>query len=131
MSTEDTSEFKEELQLLAQRHLHREFGYAPIIGHPTLSFKEIDAVCDRLSGIRREEDLADLVIDRGIRKDILSLVYDFFRDIPEYSGDFMKNDTQRSEVYDFIVDDTTEHEDHINTNDISDYVNEICALDPQ
>ena len=43
----------------------------------------------------------------------------------------MKNDTQRSEVYDFIVDDTTEHEDHINTDDISDYVNEICALDPQ
>ena len=67
MSTEDTSEFKEELQLLAQ----------PIIGHPTLSFKEIDAVCDRLSWIRREEDSADLVIDRGIRKDILSLVYDF------------------------------------------------------
>ena len=134
VSTECISEFKEELQLLVRRHLHKEFGYSPIIGRPTLTFQNINAVCERLYGIRGEKDLADIVIDREIRQEILALVYDFFRDIPEeYSGDeyLTRKEAQRNsciDVYECIVDDATEDEHYV--PDITDYVNANCALDP-
>lgn len=84
VSRASTNEFEEELHVLVRRNLHKEFGYTPLIGHPALTAEQINEVCGRLHGIKEESHLEDLVVDQKTRREILALVYDFFRDIPDY-----------------------------------------------
>ena len=75
-------EFKIELTTLATKKLYGDFSCTPTIRHPFLTMKTIEEVLKRLHYIDSEEDLVDLVNDRDTRLQVLSLIQDFFRDIP-------------------------------------------------
>ena len=122
------AEFEEELNLLVRRHLHREFGYAPILGWPVLSSDNMQAICRRLDGIKNEDDLKDIVPNRSVRMEILALVYDFFRDIPKQYCDLTVTQNRASQisctdqVYNqFIVDGETDVDKPEEDFDITEY----------
>ena len=56
-----------------------------ILGRPVFTANDIEVVCKRLPCIKDDSDLQDIVPDRKVRREVLGLVYDFFRDI---SGEF-------------------------------------------
>ena len=76
-------EFRFELVSLAKKKLYGDFSCAPSIGHPFLTMKTIDGILKRLNFIKSEKDLVDLVEDTTVRMEIMSIVQDFFRDVPE------------------------------------------------
>ena len=122
------AEFEEELDLLVRRHLHQEFGYAPILGRPVLTSDNVQAICQGLDGLKNEADLKDIVPDLSVRMEILALVYDFFRDIPEQYSDLTLTQNSASQiscadkVYDqFIVDGETDVDEPEEDFDLSEY----------
>ena len=53
-----------------------------------LTANDVEVICKRLPCIKDESDLQDIVPDRKIRRKVLALAYDFFRDISGEFSDF-------------------------------------------
>ena len=135
ISLECKKEFKEELLVMVRRRLQKEFKYAPIIGRPILSTEDIEEILNRLHGITSHEQLQDLVIDESVRQEILALVYDFFRDIPddqfelaltEYDEDQSVVSNKELSVC-FTDDDCSSEED--GEIELLDYISDCVVFD--
>ena len=72
--------FLKALEKLAKRHYIEQCSNLPL-GYPVLSNKCMKDIVSKLNYIQSVEDLVDLVESPQIRQEIISLVYDFFRDI--------------------------------------------------
>lgn len=66
LSKDSEEEFRQELQSLVKQDLHKNFAYAPIIGHPILPQNYIKQIIKRLLGIKSDSELEDIVLDATV-----------------------------------------------------------------
>ena len=101
--------FLKALEKLAKRHYLEQSSNLPL-GYPVLSKKCMKDIVSQLNYIQSAEDLVDLVESTQIRQEVISLVYDFFRDIAIdnciYVKSYPKPPTKdnTSDFDDYIVD---------------------------